>query len=144
MRATGRALHTTLDCVWGFSIIEADEETSRLLSIITHQGVFSVKGFPYGPKQGPPLYQHLQDDTVGQEYKPNGEKFADVFFDDTHVADDDFASHVASLRQLLQCARRNNIQYRLTKSEFCRSHCKLLGFLVGDFGRRVDPEKTAQ
>ena len=52
MRATGRALHTTLDSVWGFSIIEADEETSRLLSIITHQGVFSVEGVTYGPKTG--------------------------------------------------------------------------------------------
>ena len=52
MRAIGRALHTTLDSVLGFSIIEADEETSRLLTIITHPGVFSVKGVTYGTKTG--------------------------------------------------------------------------------------------
>ena len=42
MRATGRKFHSTLDCVWGFSVIENDEETARLLSIITHIGVFKV------------------------------------------------------------------------------------------------------
>ena len=144
MRATGRKYHSTLDCVWGFSIIEVDEETSRFLSVITHQGVFRVKCFPYGPKQGPPLYQHLQDSTVGQEYKASGEKLADVFFDDTHLGDDDFEQHVQSLCQLLQCARRHNIQYRLIKCFFFQASCTLLGFIVGDFGRKVDPLKTQQ
>ena len=82
--------------------------------------------------------------TQSVKYKPNGEKLADVLFDDSHVADDNLSSHLASLCQLLQCARRNNNQYRSSKSKFCRSYCKLLGFLVGDCGRRAHPDNTSQ
>ena len=115
----------------GFSIIEADEDTLRLLNVITHQGVFKVKGPRYGPKQGPPLYQQVQDHAVGQECKLDGDKLADLFFDDTHVADDDAESYIASLCQLLQCARRNNIQHRLVKCYFSQSSCKLFGVRRG-------------
>jgi len=142
MRATGRKFHTTMDCVWGFSVMECDEETARLLSVITPFGVFKVKCFPYGPKQGPPLYQHLQDEIIGREYKDNGEKLADVFFDDTHIADDDSESHFSSLAQLLEAARKGNIQYRFTKCQFLQSECELLGFVCGQYGRKVDPKKV--
>ncbi|CAK0890458.1 unnamed protein product, partial [Prorocentrum cordatum] len=35
----------------------------------------------------PAIYQHIQEGTIGSEYKPTGEKLADVFFDDTRVSD---------------------------------------------------------
>ena len=37
-KATGREFHTLLDCVWGFSGLDVDEETSLVLAVITHVG----------------------------------------------------------------------------------------------------------
>ena len=144
MRATGRARHTSCDCVWGFSIMETTEETALALSVISPFGIHKVPKFPYGPKQGPPIYQHVQEDAVGHEYKANGEKLCDVFFDDTHAADDDDESHYATLEQLFTAARRKNIQYRLVKCRFFQEQVLLLGFICGAHGRSVDPDKTKQ
>ena len=86
----------------------------------------------------------MQEDAVGHEYKGNGEKLCDVFFDDTSIHDDDKESHFKSLAQLLTAAERNNIQYRLVKCQFFKEAVLLLGFICGRHGRTVDPSKTKQ
>ena len=65
-RAAGRRYHTVADCVWGFSGLDTDDETALLLAQITHLGVFKVKKLGYGPKQGPGIYQSVQDAVFGE------------------------------------------------------------------------------
>ena len=60
------------------------------------------------------------------------------------MSDNSVDDGINSLIQLFTCARKYNIQYRLGKCRFLVPQCQLLGFVVGDFGRKVDPEKTAQ
>lgn len=98
----------------------------------------------FGPKQAPAIYQCVQETEIGSEYKPNGEKLADVFFDDTHVGDKTFPEHVQSLEQLFSRARACGIQYRLEKCRFAFPETLLIGFVVGESGRRVDPVKIEQ
>ena len=93
--ACGNKIHTTLDCVWGFSGVDCDNETSLLLSIICHLGVFAQMKMPFGPKQGPPIYQAVQDDIFGNERKPNGDKLAQIFVDDTYFGDMTLEDHIA-------------------------------------------------
>ena len=116
--ACGKDMHSVLDCAWGFEQIDTDESTSELCSIVTSFGVFKSKTLPQGIKQGPAIYQHLQDDAFENEYKPNGEKLARVFFDDTHAGDNTPEEHVATLRRMLTVARKYNIQYRREKCTF--------------------------
>lgn len=142
-KATGREFHTLLDCVWGFSGLDVDEETSLVLAIITHVGVFATSKLTYGPKQGPAIYQSVQEDVLRDEYKPNGENLVEIFVDDTYVGDDTLEEHFASLIQLLRRARTAGIQYRMTKCNFLMPEITLLGFQVGRV-RRPDPGKVKQ
>ena len=103
--AGGKDTHTVLDCVCGFEQIDTDESTSELCSTVTSFCVFKSKKLPQGIKQGLAIYQHLEDDAFDNEYKPNGDKLARVFFDDTHAGDNSPEEHVATLRRILTVAR---------------------------------------
>ena len=144
MRATGKKFHTTMDCVWGYSGVEADEDTARNQAIIVHCGIFIPTRLQFGPKQGPAIYQQIQEETVGAEYKPNGEKLCDVFFDDTHASDHTLEEHIETLNQIFSAARKARIQYRFVKCSFFKPEQLLLGFICGHKGRRVDPAKVEQ
>ena len=143
-RATGQQFHSTLDCVWGFSGLACDEDTSLLLSVITPAGVFKTKKLPFGPRQGPAIYQSVQERIFGSAFKTCGDPLVDIFVDDSHVGDADEESHFASLIQLLKLARQHGLQYRLSKCVFFQPECVLLGNIVGRHGRRPDPKKVSQ
>ena len=141
MDACGKEYHSLFDCVWGFEQIDVDDETAELLSVITPFGTYRSKKLPMGVKQGPGIYQHMQDHAFSCEHKPNGEPLCRVFFDDTHTADDTVEEHFKSLEHVLTVARRYNIQYRLKKCEFFKREVLLLGFICSKQGRRADPKK---
>ena len=61
LEATGKKYHTTFDCVWGFEQISLDKHTQEICSTITPFGCYKSKKLPMGVKQGPGIYQHMQD-----------------------------------------------------------------------------------
>ena len=144
MNACAKPFHSLFDCVWGSEQIDVDDEIAELLSTIIPFGAFKSKKLPIGVKQGPGIYQHMQDNALAAEYKPNGEKLSDVFFDDTHTADYTAEQHVESLTHVLKAVRKYDIQYRLTKCEFFKPEILLLGFICSVNGRRPDPKKVEQ
>ena len=144
MRACGQQFHTTMDCVWGFSQLDVDEETSAILSTITPFGVYKTKKLPEGVKQGPSLFQHFQATALGHEVKADGHPLCDIFVDDTHVGDETKEKHFKSLERVLTVARNYNIQYRFKKCEFFKPKVLLLGFVCSKDGREADPKKVEQ
>ena len=142
--ACGKEVHSVFDCVWGFEQIDLDDPTSEILSTITPFGTFKSKKMPMGIKQGPAIYQHLQDHAFCNEFKPCGDKLCDPFFDDTHAGDHTVDEHVETLTHILTVARKFNIQYRLTKCVFFQPEVLLLGFICSVEGRRPDPKKVEQ
>ena len=70
LEACGKSVHSLLDCVWGFEQIDLDESTSAICSAITPFGVYKSKKLPMGVKQGPAIYQHMQDSAFEAEFKP--------------------------------------------------------------------------
>ena len=144
MDACGKEFHSLFDCVWGFEQIDVDDETAEILSTITPFGTFKSKKLPMGVKQGPSIYQHMQDSAFCDEHKPNGDKLCQVFFDDTHMGDNSVEDHINTITQVLTVARRYNIQYRLTKCTFFQPEVLLLGFYCSKSGRKADPKKVEQ
>ena len=121
MDACGKSFHFLFDCVWGFEQIDLDDESSELPSTITPFGVFKSKRLQMGIKQGPGIYQHMQEDAFCGEYKPNGDKLCHVFFDDTHGRDNTPEEHISTIERVLTVARTFNIQYRFIKCIFSRA-----------------------
>ena len=144
MEACGKDKHTLLDCVWGFEQIDLDEASQEICSTITPFGVWKTKKLPMGVKQGPGIYQHMQDSAFQNHFKPDGDKLCNVFFDDTHVGDHTAAEHIVNLVQVLTIARQSGIQYRLEKCVFFQQEIMLIGFLCSKEGRKPDPKKIKQ
>ena len=69
-RAQQAALHTKMDCVWGFTQIGIDERTQKLLTLVTTRGLLRPKVLNFGAKQGPAIFQSLMDSTFG-DLKPS-------------------------------------------------------------------------
>ena len=52
-RAQRGSLHSTLDCIWGFTQIEIDASTAELLQLVCRRGILRPKVLLFGAKQGP-------------------------------------------------------------------------------------------
>ena len=55
-RAQAGWYHTSLDCVWGFTQLPVDEETSKILALVTRRSMLLPKVLYFGPKQGPGIF----------------------------------------------------------------------------------------
>ena len=82
----GKQYDATCDCMWGFTQLLLDEETSRKLVICTRSGLYRWLRLPFGPMPGPAIFQsyvhskfyHLQD--------REGERFVCALMDDIKIS----------------------------------------------------------
>ena len=85
-RAQQAALHTKMDCVWGFTQIGIDQSTQELLTLVSTRGLLRPKVLYFGAKQGPAIFQSLMDSTFGDLRDDLGEPFHACFIDDVLVS----------------------------------------------------------
>ena len=84
-------VHTTLDCVWGFTQVGLSERAQEILTLTTTRGLLRPLVLCFGPKQGPSIFQSLMDQTFGKLEGPEGEDFCTVFIDDLHFGTEEQA-----------------------------------------------------
>ena len=63
--------------------------------------------------------------------------------EDCLVYDDSFPEHVARVRKVLTCARKNGVTLRASKFIFAKPEVNYCGFVLNRQGRTVDDQKTA-
>ena len=81
-RAQAGALHTQLDCIWGFTQIELAPEAQRAFTLLTRRGMLRPLVLFFGAKQRPSIFQRLMDETFNYTRGSQGEEFHSVFMDD--------------------------------------------------------------
>ena len=57
--------NTSLDCVWGFNQIPVDEDTSKLLALVTRRGIMLPRCLFFGPCWG---YSNLSSTLCSEEF----------------------------------------------------------------------------
>ena len=77
-----------MDCIWGFTQIKVDEQTSRIHALITRRGVLRPKVLFFGAKQGPSIFQSMMDSTFGRVRGDDGEEYVAIFMDDVSLSTD--------------------------------------------------------
>ena len=151
MRCQRGYYHTSLDCVWGFTQLPIDEETSRILALNTRRGILVPKVLYFGPKQGPAIFQAFADSVLGHVRGPEGEECVTVFVDNCTISttkekgetdDSCFERHLKQLEIFFTAASKRNVQFKLIKSKFVYGQIPLLGFIAGRGERKVQPEKA--
>lgn len=150
-RAQEGAVHTQLDCIWGFTQLELSEASQRVFTLITKRGMLRPLVLFFGAKQGPSIFQKLMDSTFGEVVDKKGEQFSSIFMDDVTIStnayesdsdDDVIDRHVEHCGLFLEAGQKRRIQFKLSKSKFCYEYIHLLGFKLGRGERFVDPGKA--
>ena len=125
-RAQKGSLHSSFDCVWGFTQIGVTKETSKLLALVTRRGLLLPKVLYFGPKQGPGIFQAFADSVFGNLRGPEKEEFLSIFVDDCNVStqgygnetdNDIFDRHLRQLEIFFKAAQQRNVQFKFDKSK---------------------------
>ena len=116
--------NTSLDCVWGFIQLPVDEETSKLLALVTRRGIMLPRVLYPGPKQGPGIFQSFVDTAFRGIRGDDGEEFLSIFVDDCNIStpkcedereDECFEKHLRHLELFLETAKKRKVQFKPEK-----------------------------
>ncbi len=150
-RAQQGAVHTQLDCIWGFTQLELSPEAQEVFTLVTKRGMLRPLVLFFGAKQGPAIFQMLMDGTFGHLRDGHDEPFHTCFMDDVTISTEAYAEddddkvierHIDHCTRFLSAAQTRNIQFKLEKSKFAHEFIHLLGFKLGQGLRYVDPGKA--
>ena len=101
-----------------------DEETSKILALVTRRGMLLPKVLYFGPKQGPGIFQSFVDSVFSRVVGDENEEFLSVFVDDCNIStpklqnetdEDCWNRHLRHLEIFLTKASERKIQFKLEK-----------------------------
>ena len=124
----------------------------RSLALNTRRGLLLPKVLYFGAKQGPGIFQAMADSVFSRLKDSAGKEFVSVFVDDCNIStermhpsesgDEVFERHLEQLAVFLGAAKDKKIQFKLEKSKIGFSRIPMLGFIVGEGMRTVQPGKA--
>ena len=68
--------------------------------------------------------------------------FVMVYLDDIIIFSQTMNKYLQHMRKVLEALRQVGLKLKLEKCEFAKKQLKYLGFIVGEFGIKPDPEKV--
>jgi len=111
---------------------------NNFFNICNTMGTFCYKVMPFGLKNVGATYQRamvtLFHDMMHKEIG--------VYMDDMTAKSEEKESYVQILKKLFERLRKYKLRLNPTKCSFKVKSGKLLGFVVSDKGREVDPDKV--
>src|SRR6266542_3206134 len=93
---------------------------------------------PFGLKEASATFQRLMTKVLG----PYLYDFVMVYLDDIIIFSQIMDEHLQHMRKVLEALRQAGLKLKLEKCEFAKKQLKYLGFIVGEFGIKLDPEKV--
>jgi hypothetical protein len=132
----GKRIFTVIDMKDSFWQVALDEPSSLLCTFNSPFGRYSFRRLPFGISCAPEVLQ-----------KWNMQLFGDipgvyVVFDDIIVAANNEAEHDATLRVVLERARKHDVRFNKDKLQYKVPQVKYVGHIVSGQGLSPDPEKV--
>src|SRR6266498_5849957 len=93
---------------------------------------------PFGLKGAPAMFQRLMMKVLG----PYLYDFIMVYLDDIIIFFQIMEEHLQYMRKVLKALQKAGLKLKLEKCEFVKKQLKYLGFIIGEFGIKPDPEKV--
>lgn len=131
-RMNGKRIFTVLDLKNGFWQLKLDRKSSDLTTFMTPYGRFRWNRMPFGISSAPEMFQQRMVKVFGDI--PGVE----VYFDDVAVTGTDYEEHDKTLSVVLERARKNNIKFNVTKTQYRTSVIRFMGHILSDGHIRPD------
>ena len=105
---------------------------------VSGHGQFRFKRMPFGLTNSPCTYQEMIDRLIRQ-LSPGAEEHVFSYLDDFCIVSETFEEHLSWLQMSLEAFCQAKLEVNMSKSEFCTSQVKYLGYLVDKRGLQFDP-----
>lgn len=123
------------DAFWQIGL--ADEAKPLTAFTVPGRPLYQFVVMPFGLCNAPQTMCRLMDELIPSDLR----NCVFGYLDDLIIVSEDFASHLSVLVRISEEFRRANLTINVTKSNFCVTEVKYLGFLIGHGGLRTDPDK---
>src|SRR6266498_2112059 len=115
-----------------------DEGDKAKIAFSTSWGHYEYNVMPFGLKGASTTFQRLMTKVLS----PYLYDFVMVYFDDIIIFFQTMDEHLQHMRKVLEALRQVGLKLKLEKCEFAKKQLKYLGFIVGEFGIKPNPEKV--
>ncbi|XP_055682446.1 uncharacterized protein K02A2.6-like [Lutzomyia longipalpis] len=135
-RLSGNKIFSHVDLSDAYLQIPVDEESSKLLTIHTHRGLFRFNRLPPGIRSAPGIFQEIVERML------QGIPGVISYFDDICVASTNAEEHFSTLQAVFQRLQDFNFRVKLEKCKFFAKEIKFLGIVADQEGLHPDPAKV--
>jgi len=132
-RLANKKIYAKLDLSQGFHQLRIHEDSKKYLVFITQDGLYKWERLPFGPKQGPGLFQQVMfiilDELRGI--------VCEIYLDDIIIYGVTIEQYIENLIKVFTRLRKFNVRLELTKCLFNLSEIEYLGYIVNKKGFRL-------
>ncbi|XP_026441989.1 uncharacterized protein K02A2.6-like, partial [Papaver somniferum] len=135
-KLNGGRIFSKIDLSEAYLQIPVEEESSKLLCITTHKGLFKFNRLAFGIKVAPAIFQQIIDTLL------SGLDFSIGYLDDILMKSESIEQHRKHVFQVFERIKEYGFTLKDTKCEFFLDKIKYLGQIIDRNGRRPDPERS--
>ena len=136
MCLAGGKRFSTLDLTAAYQQMRLDEQSSKLVTIDTHKGLYQYTHMPFGIASAPAVFQRAMDTVI------QGLPSVIRYLDDILVTGESDEKHVDNLQQLLECLQNHGVRLKREKCCFFQDWVEYLGHVISSNGVHTTPTKV--
>ena len=133
---TGGKQFTKLDLRSAYQQMPLDSESSALVTINTHKGLYEYTKLPFGVSLAPAIFQRSMDSILQGLPKVIG------YLDDILITAHSDEEHLGNLEEVLRCLKEPGISLHRDKCHFMQNSIEYLGQVVDANGVRTSHKKV--
>ena len=133
---SGGKYFTKLDLANAYLQLPLDLESSELVVINTHKGLFKYNRLPFGVSSAPAIFQRCMESLF------HGQKGVSVFIDDILVTGSSTEEYLENLERVLHILESANLRLNKNKCSFARPSVEYLGYVIDEQGLHPTEEKV--
>ena len=133
---TGGRKFTKLDLTSAYQQMELDEESAKLVTINTHQGLYESTRLPFGVASAPAIFQRAMDMVL------QGIPHCICYLDDILITGVSDVEHLRNLEEVLRRLQDHGIRVKKEKCHFIQDSVEYLGHHVDARGIHTSERKV--
>ena len=133
---TGGKMFTKLDLTAAYQQMLLDEDSSKLVVINTHQGLYRYTQLPFGVASAPAVFQRAMDSIL------QGISHVICYIDDILVIGVTEAEHDNNLDEVLRRLQEHGVHLKQEKCSFYQESVEYLGHHISVRGVHTTKDKT--
>lgn len=136
LKIAGCKFYSKIDLSHAYQQLELDDESSELLTLSTHRGLFRPTRLMYGVASAPGIFQREME-IIFQDMA-----YVACYLDDILIGGRDVEHHEQILRNVLSKLKESGLTVNREKCSFFEEELKFLGMIVNKTGIKSDPSKV--